>query len=153
MFLKNFFVHLVFIFSIASSLFAQQAVFDFSDDAILNRLKKDQSMLASDSFMGRKAGTAGEIMARDYIVNQFTGMGIKPYFGDTTFLQPFYCRGSIDYGAENNLMINNLTFKLKYDFYPLSLSASKIVSGELIKQDMVFMLLIKDSIVIKTCQI
>jgi aminopeptidase YwaD len=133
MFLKNFFVTFIFIVNLAGSLFAQQTVFNFSDDAVLNRLKKDQSILASDSFMGREAGTVGEIMARDYIASQFTGMGIKPYFGDTSYLQTFNYYGSIDYGTENNLMINNLSFKFKNDFYPLSLSASKIVSGELIK--------------------
>jgi aminopeptidase YwaD len=133
MFLKKFFVTFIFIISLASSLFAQQAVFNFTDEAVLNRLKKDQTILASDSFLGREAGTAGEIMARDYIVNQFTSIGIKPYFGDTSFLEPFNYYGSIDYGSENNLVINNISFKFKNDFYPLSLSASKIISGELIK--------------------
>jgi hypothetical protein len=133
MFLKKFFVTFIFIINIAVSLLAQQTVFSFSDEAVLNRLKKDQTILASDSFLGREAGTAGEIMARNYLVSQFTSMGMKPYFGDTTFIQPFNLNGSIDYGTENNLTINNISFKFKNDFYPLPVSASKTVSGELFK--------------------
>jgi len=69
-------------------LMAQQSGFSQKESDIVDRLKKDVYMLASDSFMGREAGTDGEIMARDYIVGQYKKMGLKPLFGDTSYVQP-----------------------------------------------------------------
>ena len=59
-----------------------------SDNLAKSRLKQHVYTLASDEFHGRAAGSEYAQMAADYIVNQFTEIGIKPYFGDT-YLQPF----------------------------------------------------------------
>lgn len=44
-------------------------------------------ILSSDSFEGRKTGTKGGIMARDYIVEKFENIGLLPL--DSTFIQTF----------------------------------------------------------------
>lgn len=43
--------------------------------------------LASDEFEGRAPGTRGERLTLDYLVSEFSALGLEPGYGDT-FLQP-----------------------------------------------------------------
>ena len=61
----------------------QQAISSTFDANAKERLKQDVYTLASDSLQGRKAGTKYAKMAADYITQQFTEIGIEPYFGDS----------------------------------------------------------------------
>jgi len=117
----------------SANAFSQKTVFDQSDSAIVHRIKKDIYLLASDSLQGREAGTNGEIMARDYIVNCYKTMGIAPAFKDGSYLQAFSFKGVPKYGDSNFLKINKKVFKLGKDFYPLSYSTSSEIKGELLK--------------------
>ncbi len=109
--------------------FTQSQQYQFSNTEIEKRLQKDIYTLASDSFLGREAGEQGEIMARDYIINLFKETGLKPLFGDTSYIQPFDVSGGAIY-KEFDLVINNITFEFSDDFYPLDISANGKVSGE-----------------------
>jgi len=53
-----------------------------------DRLMRDVSTLASPAFEGRQAGTAGGMKARDWIVEQFSSIGLTPALG-RGFVQPF----------------------------------------------------------------
>jgi aminopeptidase YwaD len=108
---------------------------NYSQDkaAIEQRIKKDLTILASDSLLGREAGTQGEIMARDYIVNAYKSMGIAPAFKEGSYLQPFTFKDTPSYGDSNYLEINKKKFKFESDFYPLAYSASTELQGELVK--------------------
>ena len=59
-----------------------------SETEIKKQLEQHVYTLASDAFMGRRAGSEYARMAADYIVGQFEEIGIEPYFGNT-YLQPF----------------------------------------------------------------
>lgn len=113
-------------------LMAQQTGFSQKDSEIEARLKKDIYTLASDSFMGREAGTSAEIMARDYIIGQYMQMGLKPLFGDTSYFQPFDVNGGAKY-ADFDLTINSIPFEFTDDFYPLDFSANDKVKGEAVR--------------------
>ena len=52
-------------------------------DALMGHIK----MLASDEFEGRAPGTAGEKKTVDYLVQQFTKIGLAPGNPDGTYLQ------------------------------------------------------------------
>ena len=52
------------------------------------KLEQHVYTLAADSMFGRKAGTEYAVKSSEYIVNQWNGIGIKPYF-ESGFLQSF----------------------------------------------------------------
>jgi len=112
--------------------FSQNTKYDQSDQAIEARLKKDIGILASDSLLGREAGTEGEIMARDYIIAQFKEIGLQPVFGGSSYLQSFDVNGGTDFGT-NTLIINNNMFDFKDDFYPMDFSANDTIKAEVVK--------------------
>ena len=123
---------LFLIFNYCGTVFSQNLFFDQTDSAIFNRIKKDIYILASDSFLGREAGTQGEIMARDYIAEQYKKIGIQPAFNDGSYLQTFTFKDSPKYGDSNYLKINKKVFIPEQDFYPLAYSASSVIKGELV---------------------
>ncbi|MBT4968833.1 MAG: hypothetical protein HOM80_07480 [Bacteroidetes bacterium] len=59
----------------------------FTESDMQARLKHDISVLASDSFMGREAGTDGEKLASDYLKAALEKIGLSPYFGDKSYFQ------------------------------------------------------------------
>jgi hypothetical protein len=56
----------------------------FSEDALLQHIKA----LSSDAFEGRRTGTKGGIKAKQYIINQFQKLNVKPL--GTSFEQEFF---------------------------------------------------------------
>lgn len=60
------------------------------------RLEKHVYFFASDSLKGRQAGTVNADKAARYIVGQFEGMGLAPFFEDGYF-QPFERKGTDTY--------------------------------------------------------
>ena len=112
---------------------AQNSKYNQSDSAVAARLKKDVSVLASDSLEGREAGEDGEMMARQYIVGQFKEIGLTPLFLEgSTYFQPFDVTGGAAFNV-NTLTINGSIFKFKEDFYPMDFSANGDMKGEIIK--------------------
>lgn len=69
-------------------------------DAILSQYSPDRQFahlqtLSSDSYQGRRAGTAGAEAAADYISTQFSGLGLAPWsaLGLGSYSQPFTAAG------------------------------------------------------------
>jgi aminopeptidase YwaD len=122
---------LLIVFGLGS--IAQNSKYNQSDSAVAARLKKDVSVLASDSLEGREAGTDGEAMAKQYIEGQFKEIGLKPLFSDNaSYFQPFDVTGGAGYNS-NLLSINGGSFQFNEDFYPLDCSANAEVKGEIVK--------------------
>src|SRR4051794_38694001 len=83
----------------AATTFAQ-------DNAVLDRMKKDITYLASDECEGRGVGTAGINKAADYIVSQLKEAGLEPGGKGRTFFQPFtVSEGSGVVEGENSLIL------------------------------------------------
>ncbi|MCX7833040.1 MAG: M20/M25/M40 family metallo-hydrolase [Ignavibacteria bacterium] len=89
--------------------------------------------LASDELEGRKAGTNGDKLARDYISSEFSKYGLEPA-GDSSYIQTFSIKSSLKEGNNNKLIfyINNSSKNLSInsDFYPYSQSNNAKAEGE-----------------------
>ncbi len=113
-------------------VFSQLKKFDLSDKAAIERLTNDLKVLASDSLLGREAGSYAEEMSRNYIVNKFIEIGLKPFFGDTSFLQSFMYSDAPYLGKDNYMKVNSKSLKLYKDFYPISYSGNDIVKANVL---------------------
>ena len=82
---KYFFVGFISLFLLTISYAQNKTGNGQTKTAIVERIKKDIEILASDSLEGRDAGTKGEIMAKDYIVSQFEKMGASPLHNRKSF--------------------------------------------------------------------
>jgi hypothetical protein len=71
-------------------------------------LIKNIAFLASDSLKGRKAGSAEEIIASEYIAKQFKKAGIKPFKKCNYFQSFIWKEDSVEYKSRNIIAcINN----------------------------------------------
>jgi len=100
-----------------------QETFDFSDNAVIQRIKDDIHILASEELEGREAGTEGEQKAADYIKNRMLDIGLQPLFSGS-FFQEFPFPGEWVWGEDNSLTYNEQTFTDNIDFFVLPGSAS-----------------------------
>jgi aminopeptidase YwaD len=109
---------------------AEAQSFDFADNAIEQRIRKDISILAGDSLLGREAGSEGEYMARMYISSQFKEIGIKPLFTENSYFQQFSFNDVTNYGVGNRLIINGKYLNLYNDFYALAFTGNDSAKAE-----------------------
>ncbi len=89
----------------------------------LAQLKQDIYFLASDSLEGRRTGSAGELLAANYIANRFAEMGLAPYFKDGNYKQNFIVAEGNELTENNSLSIFNNKLSPS-DFAPLPFSAN-----------------------------
>lgn len=104
-----------------------QVQFDFSDEAVQNRLIEDVYTLASDEMEGREAGTGGEQKAAAYIKMRMQEIGLQPMFGES-FYQEFPFPGDWLWGEDNTLAIGDNVFVHGEDYHVLPGSASGFFS-------------------------
>lgn len=103
-------------------------------------LMKYVSHLASDEMQGREAGTDKGYEAGEYVASEFERLGLKPGGDKKTYYQTFNMGGEISRASldESNRVDvthrrkpkkgdDDRTFKYRYDFIPLSISASMMV--------------------------
>lgn len=95
-----------------------------ADKAVLTNLENHIKFLADDKLEGRRAGTAGEKLANDYIVSQFTAIGLQPK-GSEGWLQAFDINDGKQINPSTHLIINNNDLKLDAEYFPLNISANK----------------------------
>ncbi len=112
---------------VAQVLMARPPI-NFSEAAVIQRLRKDVYTLASDSMEGREAGTIGERRAADYIKTRMQQIGLKPMFKGSFFQEvPF--EGEFVAGENNNLLIAGRQFKFEQDFFALPYTGNAAVSA------------------------
>jgi len=102
------------------------------DRKIIEVLRTDIGVLASDSLEGRRTGTAGEQKAADYIESRYTDDNIPPYNGQYRY--PFHFVYGKEISDSTRIIINKAKLDLKEDAFPLPFSASKRVYGEIIPE-------------------
>jgi hypothetical protein len=121
----------VFFFLLFVFVNGQNKKYDLSEKNIENRLKIDLGVLASDSLMGREAGTKGEALAYDYIVKQFKDIGLLSIFPDNSYLQSFAIKGNAIYEEKlTSLKLNNKNYLTEARFFPLKYSSNGKISSE-----------------------
>ncbi len=90
-----------------------QTVFDFSREAVKERLDRDVRVLSHDSLMGREAGTKHEKIAANYIASAFIEASLIPV--GFHYVHPFYLEnhrkpyhnvyGFMDNGAPKTIVV------------------------------------------------
>ncbi len=108
-------------------VFAQQA-YDFSPEAVKDRLRQDIEVLASEKFEGRESGTEGERLAAEYLRMHMEEIGLKPVFGDSYF-QYFNFSGGWIWGDENALVVDGHSYEHGEHFYTLPGTANATVTA------------------------
>ena len=89
---------------LSTSAYSQHVSIDSKTKKAMDRVDQEKikshiTYLADDKLKGRKPGTEGYQMAVDYVVNQFTTMGISPAGENGTFLQNLVLRRATTYNA------------------------------------------------------
>lgn len=122
---KSFFF-LLLVLAAQSSL--GQTSFDFSDEGVLERLRKDIYTLSDERMEGREAGTPGERMAAEYIALRMREAGLKPMFNGSYFQEvPF--PGEFTEGPDNYLVINGVAYTFNEDFFPLPNTGNAVANA------------------------
>jgi hypothetical protein len=108
-------------------IFAQQ-----TDNTSESRMRRDVTLLASDSLSGREAGTRGEQMASEYISRQMAEIGLLPKGNEGgSYLSEFRMSFPVIF-KEAKLRIDNVDFKHTEEFGATDLSSEGSVTASLI---------------------
>jgi aminopeptidase YwaD len=93
-----------------------------TDKAIQQNLKSHIEFLADDRLEGRRAGSNGEKLAIEYLVNQFKTAGLSPAGANGTYLQPFDIAEGKQILKSSLFSINQNRLEAGKDFFPLAYS-------------------------------
>jgi len=100
-----------------------------ADKVTVANLQSHVQYLASDKLEGRRAGTAGENLAMQYISNIFEKYKLTPK-GDNGFIQEFEISEGNSFNSPDNIFtVDGKKLEPKADYYPLSFSASAAAKG------------------------
>jgi hypothetical protein len=99
-----------------------------ADKAIISNLQSHVQYLADDKLEGRRAGSAGEKLAMEYISGQFAKIGLLPK-GTDQYYQAFDINEGKQINAASYLSINGNKLETGKDFFPFTFSANKKVEA------------------------
>lgn len=95
---------------------------------IVENLKSHVSYLASDQLEGRRTGTKGEILAANYLVEEYRKIGLLPG-NNGKYLQEFEYNEGKSYTKKSYFKINGETLTAEVDYFPLAYSANKTINS------------------------
>lgn len=99
-----------------------------ADKETLANLKTHIQYLADDKLEGRRAGSAGEVLAMQYIAQQFEKAGLQPK-GSKGFIQEFEINEGKAFDSTTKMIVNDAQLELNKHFYPLAFSANRNAEG------------------------
>jgi Zn-dependent M28 family amino/carboxypeptidase len=99
-----------------------------SDHLTLDNLKEHIGYLADDKLEGRRAGTAGEALAMDYIQAHFKTLGLEAK-GSDGFLQPFPINDGKQVNKTSFFFVNDHELTPLKDFFPLPFSMNASIEA------------------------
>lgn len=94
----------------------------------LSNLQKHVQYLADDQLQGRRTGTAGEIMAMEYLIQQYKLLGIEPK-GLNGFVQEFEINEGLQIEEATFLEVSGKKLLLNEEYFPVAFSANKAIKG------------------------
>ncbi|MES1221630.1 MAG: M20/M25/M40 family metallo-hydrolase [Bacteroidota bacterium] len=100
-----------------------------ADKAIIANLERHVGFLADDKLEGRRAGTAGETLAMNYIQGEFEQIGLSPK-GNSGFTQSFDINDGKQVDSSTYFFIKNKGLKVDKDFFPLAFSANAAIQAQ-----------------------
>ncbi len=95
-----------------------------ADKAIVANLQAEIGYLADDKLEGRRAGTNGEKLAREFIQKKFEEIGLKPINSQQWF-QAFEIYDGKQIEKSTHLIVNGHDLKAEKEFFPLTYSPNK----------------------------
>ncbi len=123
---------LILLFLLSTYVQAQDnhtACYEFPRDAVAE-IRNDVFYLASDELAGRKPGSQGDHLSREYIIKQFETLSIRPYF-KMGYEQEFSVPNRVDRPKDGNyLIVKGKALSIDEDYYPVRYSGSGRVNGE-----------------------
>jgi aminopeptidase YwaD len=96
-----------------------------ADKVILSNLQTHINYLADDKLQGRRTGSAGEKLAYEYIIDQFSKAGLIPKGENDTYLQEFEVNDGRAINPSSHLIINNNDLAIHKEFFPLPFCPNK----------------------------
>ncbi len=146
-FARILFLFLLFISTVVSAQKIKKQKLGKADREVFSNLKKHIGYLASDELEGRRAGTNGENLAKEYIAKQFQQIGLQPK-GAEGFFQPFSIYAGKQINSSSYFVINNDSLKTNDDYFVFPFSANKTISATptiaVQEVDMLFLFDLKD---------
>lgn len=116
---------------------------------LITNLQSHISFLADDKLEGRRAGTNGEKLAREYISNRFSTIGLTAK-GTQGFYQPFEINEGKQINPGTLLLINGNDLKPGKDFFPFvfspNISLEALPSVALQEMDMPWFLNLRETL-------
>ena len=92
-----------------------------ADQALVTNLQSHINYLADDKLEGRRAGTAGEKLAGEYISQKFQEVGLQPK-GSEGFFQSFEIYDGKQINSATHFIINQNHLVAEKDFFPFPFS-------------------------------
>lgn len=99
-----------------------------ADKAMVAKLEQHIRYLSDDKLEGRRAGTEGERLAMDYIMEQFKEIGLSPK-GTEYYPQAFHINEGKQVGASAYFLINNIKLETGKDFFPFPFSPNQKIEA------------------------
>ena len=101
-----------------------------ADTLTITNLRAHIQYLADDKLEGRRTGTAGELLAMQYISARFEKDGLVPK-GTNGYIQEFEINEGKKFNDTDNFFsVNDQELKLNKDFYPLAYFGQCIRTGQ-----------------------
>jgi aminopeptidase YwaD len=100
-----------------------------ADKITLANLEDEVRYLADDKLEGRRAGSAGEKLASDYIIAAFQKINLQPMGDHGSWTQAFDIYEGKQIDSTSHFTINNKELQLDKEYLPLAYSATKAVVG------------------------
>lgn len=100
-----------------------------NDKLVLSSLETHVRYLSDDKLEGRRTGTPGEKVASDYISSEFGKIGLQPKGDNSGWLQAFDIDQGREVSADAYFTVNDHSFLLNREYFPLAFSAIGEVSG------------------------
>lgn len=94
----------------------------FEHNLLVSNLKNHIQILANDSLEGRRTGTKGELLAMEYIINEYKKIALDPANGNSYIQEFVYDEGKNYHNSNTYLKVNNNVLELGEDFFPLAFS-------------------------------
>ncbi len=98
------------------------------NEKIVGNLKKHIQYLANDKLEGRRTGTKGELLAMEYIIDQYKQIGLTPK-GTNGYIQEFEINEGKQIMPSTYLKLEGKNLQLIDDYFPLAFSASTSAKG------------------------
>jgi aminopeptidase YwaD len=96
-----------------------------SDKITFSNLQSHINYLTDDKLEGRRTGSAGEKLAYEYIIEQFSKTALTPKGENETYLQSFEVNDGRAINPSSHLIINNNDLEVNKEFFPLPFCPNK----------------------------